>query len=74
MYMLNFHSHLTSTALYEYRTYFQVLLTQLNISVLKLWVRIQRYTAVDFQGWSKTTLKIKMAHISIFRSRFQKIL
>ena len=28
----------------------------------------------DFQGWSKMTLKIKTAHISNFRSRFQKIL
>ena len=42
--------------------------------VLKRWVRIQRYTAVDSQGWSKMTLKIKMAYISIFRSGFQKIL
>ena len=37
-------------------------------------VRIQRYTAVDFQGWSKMTLKIKMACISISESGFQKIL
>ena len=26
----------------------------------------ERYTAVHFQGWSKMTLKIKMAHFSIF--------
>ena len=45
-----------------------------KIIVLKRWVRIQRYTAVDFQGWSKITLKIKMTYISIFRSGFQKIL
>ena len=36
--MLNFHSHLTFTAEYEYRTYFQVLQTELiqKIIVLKL--------------------------------------
>ena len=40
-------------------TYFQVLETQLKqkIIVLKLWVRTQRYIAVDFQGWSKMTPK-----------------
>ena len=45
--------------------YFQVLQTQLKqkIIVLKLWVRIQRYTAADFQGWSKMTRKIKMTLI-----------
>ena len=60
--MLNFHSHLTFTALCEYRTYFQLLQTQLKqeIMVLKRWVRIQWYTAVDFQGWLRMTLKIKM--------------
>ena len=36
--------------------------------------RIQRYTTVDFQDWSKMAPKIKMAYISIFRSGFQKIL
>ena len=41
---------------------------------LKRWVRIQGYTVVDFQGWSKMTLKIKVTYISIFRSEFQKIL
>ena len=48
------------------------IVTQLKqkVIVLKLWVRIQRHTAVDFQGWSKMTPKIKMVHISIFRSRF----
>ena len=45
-----------------------------KIIVLKRWVRIQLYTAVDFQGWSKMVLKIKMAYISICRSGFQKIL
>ena len=45
-----------------------------KIIVLKLWIRIQRYTAVDFQAWSKTTLKIKMAYIYIYRSGFRKIL
>ena len=34
-----------------------------KIIVLKRWVRIQRYTAVDFQGWSKMTLKVKLAYI-----------
>ena len=38
----------------------------------KLWVRIQRYAAVDFQGWSKMTLKIKMAYISILKVGFKK--
>ena len=57
-------------------TYIQVLSTQLKqkIIVLRLWVRIQQYTEADFQGWSKMTLKIKMAYISIFRSGFGKIL
>ena len=35
--------------------------TKQKIIVLKRWVRIQRYTAVDFQGLSKMTLKINMA-------------
>ena len=53
-----------------------MLQTQLKqkMTVLKLWVGIQRYTVVDFQGWSKMALKIKMAHISIFRIQFRKIL
>ena len=74
--MLNFHSHPAFTASYEYRSYFQLLQTQLKqkIIVLKSWVRIQRYTTVDFQGWSKMTLKIIMAYISIFKSEFQKLL
>ena len=41
------------------------------------WVHVKEktlYTAVDFQGWLKMTLKIKMAYISIFRSGFRKIL
>ena len=47
-----------------------MLKTQLKqkINGLKLRVRIQRYTAVDFQGWSEMTLKIKIAYISIFKS------
>ena len=45
-----------------------------KIIVLKLWVQIQWYTAVDFQVWSKMTLKTEMAYISIFRSGFQKII
>ena len=55
---------------------FQVLQTQLKQKtiVIKRWVRIQRYTAADSQGWSKMTMKIKMACISIFRSGFWKIL
>ena len=44
-----------------------------KIIVLKSRVRIQWYTAVDFQGWSKMTLKIKMTYISILESEFQKI-
>ena len=39
-----------------------------------LWVLIQRYTAADFQGWSKMILKNKMAYFSIFRSGLRKIL
>ena len=37
-------------------------------------VPIQQYTAVDFQGWLKMTLTVKMAFISIFRRGFWKIL
>ena len=40
----------------------------------KLRVPIQRYTATEFQGWSKMTLKIKTAYFSIFRSGFREIL
>ena len=47
---------------------------QQKIIVLKRWVRIQRNTAVDFQSWSKMTLKIKIACISIFESGFRNIL
>ena len=70
--MLNFHSHLTFTAEYEHRTYFQVLLTQLKqkIVVLKLWVRFQ--IVVDFQGWSKMTLKIKMPISPFLEVGFEK--
>ena len=37
-----------------------------KMSFLKLWILIQQYTATDFQGWSKMTLKIKTAYFSIF--------
>ena len=53
--MLDFHSHLTLAAEYEYRTYFQLLQTQLK-------QKIQQYTATDFQGWPKLTLKIKTTY------------
>ena len=43
--------------------------TKQKINLQKPWIR---YTATDFQGWSKITLKIKMAYISIFRRGFQK--
>ena len=46
----------------------------LFLKLIKLWVRIQRYTAVDFRGWSKMTPKNKAAHITILRGRFRKIL
>ena len=54
----------------------QIFRTQLKqkIIVLKLWVRIQQYAAVDFQGWSKMTLKVKMAYISILEVGFEKFL
>ena len=57
-------------------TYFQLLLTQLKqkINLLKLWIRIQQYTATDFQDWSKVTPKIKAAYFSILRNGFRKIL
>ena len=47
--------------------------TKKNVLNLKLLVRIQSYTAVDFQGWSKMNPKAKMAHIPMFRSGFRKI-
>ena len=43
-------------------------------NLLKLWIRIQQYTATDFQGWSKMTLKIKTAYFSTFRSGIRKII
>ena len=43
-----------------------------KIIVLKLWVRIQRYTAVDVQGGSKMTQKTKMAYFSILEVGFEK--
>ena len=66
--MPNFDSHVTFT--YDYRTHFQLLIkliTQLNkTNLLKLWIRIQQYSATDFQVRSKTTLKIITAYFSIF--------
>ena len=47
-----------------------VINTKQKIIALELCVRIQWYTAVYFQGWSKMTLKIKAAYFSIFRSGF----
>ena len=57
-------------------TYFQLLRKQSKqkINELNLWVPIQRYTAADFQGWSKMTVKTKKAYFSIFGSGFRKIL
>ena len=40
--------------------------------VLKRWVRIQQYHAVDFHGWLKMTLNIEMAYISILEVGFEK--
>ena len=34
---------------------------------------IQQYTATDFQGWSKITLKIKMAHFSTLEVGLEKL-
>ena len=51
-----------------------VLAVKTKINPLKLWMRIRQYTATDFQGWSKMTLKIKTAYFSIFRSGFRNIL
>ena len=45
-----------------------------KINLSKLWIRIQQYTASDFEGWFKLTLKMKAAYFSIFRGGFQKIL
>ena len=42
-----------------------------KINLLRFWIRIHQYTAIDFQGWSKITLKIKTANFSIFRSGFR---
>ena len=43
-----------------------------NINLLKFWIRIQQYTAIDFQGWSRVTLKIKTAYFSILEVGFEK--
>ena len=45
-----------------------------EINLLKVCMRIQWYTATDFQGSAKMTIKIKTAYFSMFRSVFQKIL
>ena len=42
-------------------------------NLLKLWIRIQQYTGTDFQGWSKITLKIKMAHFSTLEVGLEKL-
>ena len=44
------------------------------MAVLKLWIRIHQYTAIDFQGGLKMTLKIKTAYFFIFRVGFREIL
>ena len=75
--MLNFHSHLTFTASYEYMTYFQVLYTQLKQKKNCLKASGYEFSGLlqlIFKGWSKMTLKVKMACISIFRKGFRKIL
>ena len=36
------------------------------------WIQIQEYTATDFQGWSKMTLKIKMAFSPFLEVGFEK--
>ena len=41
-------------------------------NLLKLWIRIQQYTATDFQGWSGMTLKTRAAYFSIFGDGFRK--
>ena len=50
-----------------------VINTEQTRSLLKLWIRIQQYTATDFQGWSKITLKIKMAHFSTLEVGLEKL-
>ena len=44
-----------------------------NKNLLKLLIRIQQYTATDFQGLSKITLKIKMAHFSTLEVGLEKL-
>ena len=74
--MLNFHSHQTFTVYYEYRTFFAAAINTAKTKrkCFKDWIQVQQYTATNFQGWSKITLKIKTTYFSIFRSGFQKIL
>ena len=45
-----------------------------KVNILKLQIRIQQYTVVYFHGWTKMTLKIKTAYVSIVGSEFRKIL
>ena len=77
--MQNFHSHLTFTALYMdtehiFSCYKHSLIEQTR-NLLKLWIQIQQYmyTATDFQGWSKITLKIKIAHFSTLEVGLEKL-
>ena len=49
-------SHLTFTAWYDYKTYFQLLYTQLKRNVLKRWVPVQ-YSGVDFSRLVKNNYK-----------------
>ena len=71
--MLNFYSHLTlllnmnaghTSSCYKHNRNKKI--------VLKSWVQIQLYTAVDFQGRSKMTLTIKWPISPFLRSEFQK--
>ena len=50
-----------------------VINTEQTKNLLKLWIRIQQDTATDFQGWSKITLKIKMAHFSTLEVGLEKL-
>ena len=59
--------------IYGYRTFSAVTQLEQTRNLLKLWIRIQQYTATDFQGWSKITLKIKMAHFSTLEVGSEKL-
>ena len=65
--MLKSHSHLKFITIQDIFSGVIKTIKTKNIIVLKIWVRIQRYTVVDFQDWSKITLKINMTHISSFK-------